>query len=336
MAYELDFRQVGAQDTDGGSKSGDAIALRWISPLTGGWRHMIIDGGYTGSGEALVNFVLETYGTDYVDVVVSTHPDADHINGLHPVLRRLNVGQLLLHRPRLSGYTDPTLNTASDTLAALAQRRGVPVSDPYLGWTFDGGAVRVVGPSRDWYLQCLQNEAPAVKEAAALAAGGWFAKAARGLPRRVLHVLPPEIAFDEDGGTSPRNDRSVILRLELDGEVLLLTGDAGVLALNQAVDYMDSSGLPRHLSFVQAPHHGSRHNVSSALLDRLLVRGMGVCYVSASGDDEHHPHPRVTNAFTRRGYPVYTTENSSICHRSGTGARPGWDSLTPLPPLAEY
>lgn len=335
MAYEVDFRQVGAQDIDGGSKSGDAIAVRWVSPLTGTWRHMIIDGGYTGSGEALVDFMYETYRTDHVDVVVSTHPDADHINGLHPVLRRLNVDQLLLHRPRLSGYTDPALNAASDELAALAQQRGTQIIDPYRGWTFDGDAVQVVGPSDDWYRQCLGTEAAEVKTASLSSAGGWFAKAARGLLRRVLPVLPIEIPFDEDGGTSARNDRSIILRLALDDHVLLLTGDAGVPALERAMDYMDAYGLRRDLTFVQAPHHGSRHNVSSTMLDRLLYRCAGVCYVSAAADDEHHPHPRATNAFTRRGYPVYSTENASICHQSGTGPRPGWEPLTALPPLAE-
>src|SRR5260370_37962737 len=97
MGYEIDFLPVGD-----GSKSGDAIALRYGNLHSGDPNQqmvIVIDGGYTDDGEALVDLIKTHYGTDYVDVVVSTHPDQDHGTGLEVVLEQLRVGQLWMHQP---------------------------------------------------------------------------------------------------------------------------------------------------------------------------------------------------------------------------------------------
>src|SRR5438105_4350699 len=96
MGYEVDFLPVGD-----GERSGDAIALRFGN-LSGSRLEqtvMVIDGGYVESGEALVEHIKEYYKTDDVDIVVSTHPDADHAAGLAVVLEQLRVRVLWMHRP---------------------------------------------------------------------------------------------------------------------------------------------------------------------------------------------------------------------------------------------
>ena len=50
---------------------------------------VVIDGGYQDSGKALVELIRNTYGSNRVDLVVSTHPDNDHVSGLHVVLEEL-------------------------------------------------------------------------------------------------------------------------------------------------------------------------------------------------------------------------------------------------------
>ncbi len=92
--HEIDFLKVGTE-----GKSGDAIALRF--PYQGIWAVVIIDGGFVDVGNELVEHVKQWYQTDHVDLVISTHPDADHINGLTPVLEGLDVGELFIHLPRL-------------------------------------------------------------------------------------------------------------------------------------------------------------------------------------------------------------------------------------------
>ncbi|MFC3187245.1 hypothetical protein ACFOD0_10120 [Shewanella intestini] len=78
MGYEIDILAVGEK-----SNSGDAIALRYGN-LHGGRDEqtvIIIDGGYKDDGQKLLHHVKEHYLTDEVDLVISTHPDQDHING---------------------------------------------------------------------------------------------------------------------------------------------------------------------------------------------------------------------------------------------------------------
>jgi beta-lactamase superfamily II metal-dependent hydrolase len=130
--------------------------------------------------------------------------------------------------------------------------------------------------------------------------------------------------------------------LEVDGRRFLFTADAGVPALHRAWDHLEGSGLgTQALYFGQIPHHGSRRNASSELLDRLYgPTGQGAsrsAFVSVSKDaDAKHPSPRVVNAHMRRGFSVVPTAGRTICERSvDAPTRPGWGPVAPLEPMDE-
>ncbi len=76
MALEVDYIAVGD-----GERSGDAIALRFgdLAEARDRQHVVIIDGGFQDSGEKLVKHVRDYYATNEVDIVVSTHPDLDHV-----------------------------------------------------------------------------------------------------------------------------------------------------------------------------------------------------------------------------------------------------------------
>src|SRR6266496_3761017 len=96
MGYEIDFLPVGD-----GEKSGDAIALRYGS-LHGRRDEqvvIVIDGGYADDGEALRAHLDQHFHTDVVDIVLSTHPDQDHVAGLEILLRSIKVHELWMHLP---------------------------------------------------------------------------------------------------------------------------------------------------------------------------------------------------------------------------------------------
>jgi competence protein ComEC len=68
---------------------GDSILV--ILPNT---KTLLIDGGERqGSGKVLST--LQEHGLSYIDVIVATHPHADHIGGLIDVINTVNVGQVL-------------------------------------------------------------------------------------------------------------------------------------------------------------------------------------------------------------------------------------------------
>lgn len=168
MSFEVDFLAVGD-----GSRNGDAIALRYgnlVGPRDE-QRVIVIDGG-TSSGESLVQHIRTYYGTDTLDYVVSTHPDADHASGLTVVLEELRVRQLFMHQPwkhaerirhlftgdrltvrGLGDKLERALQNAKD-LEALAGRKRIPISERSLGpgLTMDrcSFSARVVGTTRPW------------------------------------------------------------------------------------------------------------------------------------------------------------------------------------------
>jgi len=76
-----------------------------------------------------------------------------------------------------------------------------------------------------------------------------------------------------------------------DNHHLLLTGDAGVPALERAADFAEFHGLDlRAVDFSQVTHHGSKRNVGPSILNRILGPKLGspnltkVAFVSASKD----------------------------------------------------
>lgn len=353
MVYEVHFLPVGNR-----YKSGDAIALRWGPP--GASKVLVYDGGGTESGKALVTHVRERYRSSRVDYVVSSHPDGDHASGLLTVLQRMEVGELWMHRPWLHASAardavqarhpaasplDSRLRSklrAARKLEMAALQRGIPIHEPFQG--ADIGGLRVLSPSRDWYLDHL------------LPAFG------QPLPSPAPQAAPPPPApaptptdretwslelLRESVRTSADNEASVVLWGQFDGQGVLLTGDAGIQALNHAADQAQAEGidLPARLSLLQVPHHGSRHNVSPSVLDRLLGprkpqddgQATKRAFVSAGAGSMAHPHAMVTNALLRRGATPYATRGVMLSHGhrmppAGPVALPFCEQVAPWEP----
>jgi beta-lactamase superfamily II metal-dependent hydrolase len=335
--FELDYMWVGE-----GEKTGDAIACRLTRPDMGTTATLVIDGGFPETGDRMVEHIRAFYDTNYVDLAVCTHLDDDHVRGLFRVVEQLEVGILLIHQPSLYGYgpTDDVKADLADDLADLALSRGTTVVAPRTGQQYFGGAVTVLGPSEEYYKELLEQEA--VYDTTSRRAMRMLAKAARGARRafRSLTSDPGETLIDDNGGTTPRNNTSVILNVAAAGGRALFTGDAGVPALQAAADYLDSTGLSRTpVNVFDVPHHGSRHNVDPHVLDRLLgpittaSRGCAIASVGTQADE--HPRPEVANAIRRRGYPVWCTRGTNVWWQIGAPGRAGYSSLDPLPWLDE-
>ena len=178
MAYQVDFSPVGE-----GSKSGDAIAMRFgdFSDFMK-TQVVVIDGGFQSSGEALVNHIRKEvnhirkeYGTTYVDLVVSTHPDYDHSSGLAPVIEELKVGQLWMHKPWEHTYdiskmfqdgrvTDMSVaegirKSLEDVryLEKLAIKKGIAIVEPFTGMQDVTQSLTVLGPTKAFYESLLPD-----------------------------------------------------------------------------------------------------------------------------------------------------------------------------------
>jgi beta-lactamase superfamily II metal-dependent hydrolase len=348
MAYEIDFLPVGD-----GSKSGDAIALRYGN-LSNPSQQMVIviDGGYTDDGEALVELIKTRYNTNFVDVVVSTHPDQDHVTGLEVILEKLRVGQLWMHQPwkhsqilslsrslrfqssRMSEKVRAALQEASD-LEAIAVRRGVPIIEPFTGTATGDGCFFVVGPDQPYYEELITQLPAEATQASALSKV--LTRAAELAQRLVPESLHIETLTD-GGETSIQNNTSVISVLSFDNRMSIFTGDAGIPSLERAIDTLEGMGYtPGVATFVQIPHHGSRRNVGPTILNRILgdkgtIEKRGTAFVSAAKDAApKHPAKKVTNAFRRRGYMPHATVGDAKWHHYQAPDRYEYSPCEPLP-----
>lgn len=347
--FEIDFLPV--QSTTGASgKSGDAITARFTTPL-GREVVIVVDAGFADTGQVVVDHVQDQYGTSHVDLLISTHPDQDHINGTITVVEQLQVDEVWVHLPW--NHHSNTVNfsnlEAVKTLVETASNRGTRVREPFTGEQAFDGALTILGPTADFYAQCVARHLEEVGSgtaAARLAAAArptWMTKAAA-VFERALSYLPMVETLGEDGDAGPRNDSSVITLLQLDGQRLLLTGDAGIGSLWQAVTAYEQYVGPfatYPLNFFQPPHHGSRRNLSPTLLDHLIgswdnPHGQTGATISAASGDSKHPSPKVTNALLRRGVTTSVTGTNTVCWRSlDAPQRPGWIAAPTVPPRDE-
>lgn len=351
MGYEIDFLPVGS-----GERSGDAITFR-LGNLYGERAEqmvVVVDGGFQENGEKLVEHIKKYYNTSHVDIVISTHPDADHAAGLMVVLEQMTVGQLWMHQPW--NHTDDIANMFVDGritdngireklcraledargLETLANRKKIPIYEPFAGKSDINGFVTVVGPTEEYYESLLPEfRATPTPKMSFLER---TIEVGVGLLAKVAEAWGIETLTDE-GETSAENNSSVVLRVCCDGQNLLLTGDAGIPALTNAADYIeyilgiDSSNW----NFVQVPHHGSKRNVGPTILNRIVGPKLSgqtqkmSAYVSVSKNgDPKHPAKKVTNAYLRRGAPVYATKGSTIRYLHNAPDR-GWSKIEPLP-----
>lgn len=361
--YEIEFIQVGT-----GEKNGDAIVVRYGEP--GAYKIMVYDGGTKASGQKVVDHIKQHYGVTHVDYVVNSHPDADHASGLTVVLEQLTVGAVYMHRPwahssTILDYfhdgriTDDSLAERLQTKMAaayeveqLALKKKIPVIEPFEGMKI--GEFWVMSPNRDWYIHDLIPDftkspktkalAGAAADSTGLAAG--LQKFYEGAKAAVLDWVDEHWHIEtlaEGGETSAENESSVVLYGYFDEKGILLTGDAGNLALTRTIDYAASCNmkpLPQLLRFIQVPHHGSRRNVSPSVLDRLIGPRVAegtqmekTAFVSCSSACTTHPRRVVTNAFKRRGWPIFRHDTAAQdwirhCHNM---PRENVSPITPLP-----
>ncbi|MFJ7983298.1 MBL fold metallo-hydrolase [Lysinibacillus xylanilyticus] len=86
---------------------------------------MLVDGGVKGAGQNVVSYLKEL-GVKKLDIVVATHPDADHIGGLIPVLNSIDIGQF---------YDSGKVHTSQtfEEMLTLIDTKNIPYNVPKTG-----------------------------------------------------------------------------------------------------------------------------------------------------------------------------------------------------------
>jgi len=358
MAYEIDFLGVSKE-----TKSGDAILIRFGN-LNGSRDEqtvVLIDGGFKDTGDDIVGHVQTHYGTNRVDLVISSHPDQDHVNGLKTVIDTLDVGQLWIHKPweHNKGLADKfvdgritdnsigerlkdVVETAYDLVKA-AENKGITIREPFSGkvsLTGNGGTISVLGPTVSYY-ETLIPEIDGMPTAKAAADESFFGKIVEAVKKFFARWGTDDL--DDDDTTSAKNNSSVITQIIVGDRRLVFTADAGITALDAAADELARCTTQAELKFVQVPHHGSRRNVGPSVLNKLIGQpvnendSIGItAFVSCADGHPKHPHPAVLNAFSHRGVKVVATRGQGIRHHHGAPKRAGWSAVDAEPYHYQY
>ena len=351
--FEIDFLPVGEK-----SKSGDAILFRYKEG--GEYKIILIDGGHRKSeGEKTSDKILEhmrkyyypeaSYNAEMrIDHIICSHPDSDHVGGLQEIMEQCDVGTLWINNPLdYVNYSeledehsiDKFCKRNADTVEELidiADQNNITVESPLEGKSI--GPLVVCSPSSEFYEILVKGKLERqgsdgdkfnVKEMVMAVVN--FIKAT--WSRDYLKDYPV---------TSVCNESSTVLFGDLiDGECkILLNADAGIEAFSRSHEYLENvlDYISGSMTFVQMPHHGSRRNVNTKVLDDILGgkfpennverRGSSIASVAKEADD--HPRKAVTNAFITRGFSCIRTAGVPIRHHRGDMPDRDWALATPI------
>jgi len=271
-ALEIYFIDVG---------QGDATFI-----VTPGRRNILIDGGLD---RRALGFLIWKYRLDQpgnsvdVDLLVLSHADGDHLNGLVPIIEH---GQIHVHHIIHSGIAtfatgafgtalgdlDPTGNFLTTCHDRINDLDGLNLSNEFKAWRdairSEGTDYRRVDTRTDvGYINAL-------------------------FPEISLEIIGPRFdvaahGFPWFGGTAPTiNGHSVVLRLTFGGVQALFAGDLNIQGSRHLLDDpILTNSMNAHV--FKCPHHGS-HEFHRPFLEAVRPQISAI----SSGDEPDHGHPR--------------------------------------------
>lgn len=347
LAYEVRFFNVG-----NGSKGGDAILVRFQDDSKQ-WHVVIVDGGYQENGDRIIRYLVDECQINYIDLIFNTHPDIDHISGLIEIFNsdEVKVGKLIMNRPwrdanlkisyfkdgrftenSLDGRLKDSFKKAYELEQAAIKKIGVSnIVSPVIGNSYLN-CITILGPSTEHYRKYLlaSDKTPATNE-------GLVGKM-RTFAKKMLHFIKFNVGdfvyWNDDEETSPINETSVVLWLNMTNWNFLLTGDVGKVGLNAALDYFEQTTGQESNSFdvVQLPHHGSRKNASPELFKRL-GNAQYIISCPPDGYSTGHTSKRMVNRLLQDcpNAKIYLTQTSPFIFMSNLRL-----TLTHVNPLVQY
>jgi hypothetical protein len=282
---------------------GDALWIEYGHPNDP--RRLLVDGGPARTYHALRTRILALPpGSRRFELVVATHIDTDHIDGIIRLLLDESLG-ISIGDIWFNGYEQlvgvDTLGPGEgEILGTLIKERGLPWNEAFGGKAVivqdafapkdlgSGMRATVVGPTRK-ELTTLLGEWDKVLEKEHWVAGDPATALAQLEKRSELKApppIPPDVLGDEDVDPSKANGASIAIILEdADGRRLLLTGDSHSGVLTPQLQALGNGARVKVDAF-KLPHHGSRNNVSADLLSAVEPKQY---LISSSGAKYKHP-----------------------------------------------
>ena len=303
---------------------------------------ILIDGGYQENASRIKDHLKKHYQTETIDIAIITHPDQDHISGFNKLLDDTSVvvKKTYIHDPwnhthhmftrtkdgrrtakSLGNSFDQTLSILLNTL----EKSDAKNIEPFAPLKLYGLNLHIIGPTPKFYRDTLYKFS-GMEGAESSGPSNIYEEEPSLYQSSMDHFL-------DDPKTSPKNDTSVITLLRDDNNepVALFTGDAGVDAINRALDTADAEGLKyKGVYLFQIPHHGSIKNISEELINRIDPKNT---YVSAPPNKAEHPSPLLINFLIKRNTPIYHVQDTDgiVFYHGTPNRRPSWGAAPTAP-----
>lgn len=290
------------------ASEGDCLILSY-GEAEAALRHVVIDGGGKATWPHLKKALEEIAALgESVELLLLSHIDADHIDGLVE----------LATDPDLPVVPKAVWYNGFDQLKALEKdvllkSFGIKAADAYSkaiaqkGWPLNavtgGKAIRVeefpepfefagltltlISPDTGKLEQLLKNWrkalAPVVR--VAVEAGGLQPFGKRKMPAT---LDPEKLCAASNIDTTPPNGSSIAIIAEYDGRRVLLGADAHPDVVLESIERIAGDQKSLKIDLVKLPHHGSRANITNAIIEKLDCDRFAV---STNGAVFGHPDP---------------------------------------------
>ena len=303
---------------------GDALWVEYGDPASPS--RILIDGGLVGTVDVIEKKIREAAekegGRCHIELLVLSHVDADHIEGLIKLLGKknlpLDIGDLWFngwrHLPDPDATEDEFLGAKQgEFLAALIRERGLPWNEAFGGDTvyvpradhgplprhpLPGGMELVLmSPTFKELLKLSRKWEDELDDAGLLHASHEELLDALKEDRKFApddDFLGDEIDVQELVELGPRKDRSaangssIAFVGSFEGKRCLFSGDAYWTVLRDSAERLAQEEREDRLALdaFKIPHHGSRNNIGDDLLAVLDCRRF---LVSTNGRQFKHP-----------------------------------------------
>ena len=330
------------------AREGDCLWLTYGE--AGERRHVLIDGGRKATGKVVrERLAALPEGERRLELVVVTHIDRDHIEGLLELAEAkfdgIEIGDIWYN-----GY-DHLLNGFSPQGARQGERLGKALKTASLPWNeafsrrriaIEHGKPAALPPLAGGLQLTLLSPTPA-KLAELLTAWdkeirdaglkpGVEAEAVPGGFRRFGGINVEQLAgqpFVDD--RTAANGSSIALLAEYAGRRVLLAADAHGDVLTESLRAL-AGGEKLRLDAFKIAHHGSAHNVSPEMLDLVDCRRF---LLSTNGSYFYHPEASAMSRIIRFGGEApqlvfnYRSDETAVWDDAGLKRKHGYSAHYP-------
>lgn len=324
MEYYVNILDVG---------DADAIVINYHDNFR--WWTIVVDAGNVGDGNKIKNYIKHIdKGRYIIDYAVCTHPDKDHKGGFFDLYADVSVviSNFVLANPESILSTDfrrlqfPTgflaqlgketynhPNDDSKNLIDIIRRYNTQNYSWSYNVDFIGVPLKIVGPTGQFLQDSVYDMALKFAEVTDEIDAELYNE------DEVLTDKDVKSVIDTEKETSATNKASLILLFHPGNKKFLLAGDACAKSLH---DVVDSFQTEVQNCVLKVPHHGSKHNLTTEVIDLLAPVS---ATISCKGSKKH-PNSGVVYWLSKHCDVYSTAKSGTLTYQSAPVTHPA----TPL------